>query len=234
MPQVKNEKTFAPEVVMKDYMDATQGRTKSPWQYEPLADEIKNSPVEWRIFNVGPFRKDINSGGLGKQIIRPCPDGTPYLKVAEIRKWVIDHADQGEYRMSTILIEGKDRVREMVTPNSDPETDLRKWGIFYTKNETPTEAELKDANDRLNDTCDQIVKYGDFLYEANRRKELTQVFIIAAKHLGASRPWCTASQRMIECPGCSESVHPKARKHVACGYRLDLGCFEGEKPTIKE
>jgi len=234
MPDVKNTKTFAPEVVFKDYMDVTKGRTKNPWNYDPIPEEVKNSPVEFYIYNVGPYMKVINSGGLGKQKVQACPDGEKYSKPIEIHKWVIDHADMGEYNMKTILIEGKDRVREMVSPNNDPETDLRKWGIFYSKNNPPSQAEIDDANRRLRDTMNQIVKYGDFLYTATngqggtRRGEITAVYMTAAKWLGVERPWYSVSEKLNPCPGCGDNVKPNIRKHTACGWRFDLNRFEGD------
>jgi len=40
-------------------------------------------------------------------------------------------------------------AREWVTPNGEVETDLRKWGVFASKNNPPSEKELLDAEARL-------------------------------------------------------------------------------------
>jgi hypothetical protein len=67
------DQQFTAAEVFKAYVSdfgvdpATNRRTKSPWQYDPVPDAIRNSPVEIRVFNVGPHQHVCYMGSLGNK-----------------------------------------------------------------------------------------------------------------------------------------------------------------------
>jgi hypothetical protein len=214
-------------VVFKDYIDAVGltkdgKRTKSPWQYDDLPEEIRNADPQWYIYNVGPQRHTINAGSMGTHYLFPPKEGENVGKALVIRKYMVDWADQGDYKHKPIIMKGDDVAREWVTPNGEAETDLRKWGVFASKNNPPTDEEVAEAKERLRKTFDALIKYADSLYEQPaRRKEITPIYVIAAKTNKVVRPWCSESRAMKSCEGCFSPVEAAAAKCNACGAILD-------------
>jgi len=197
-------------------------RTKNPWQKDTLPDEIIKAPVEWYIFNIGPLKQTISAGSMGQYTLLPPDEGKRYNKPLEIRRYMIDWADQGDYKQKPVIMEGSLVAKEWVTPNGEKgNTDLRNWGVFATKHNPPSEDDLKKAEDRLRATLDSIVKRGDALYaDTKTRSQITDVYLTAAKALHAERPWCSESKAMGRCEGCGRGVELDIAK-CQCGAILN-------------
>jgi hypothetical protein len=218
IPAAQVFKTF-----VEDFGMTKDGRaTRSPWTRDQLPAEIMDSPVEWYIYNVGPIKQIINAGSMGQYHLLPPAEGKSFSEPLKIKKYMIDWADQGDYKQKPVVMDGWFVAREWVTPNGERETDLRPWGVFASKHNPPSEEDLKAAAALLHKKMDDLVKHADALYtDEKRRREITDIYKIAARHLLVERPWCTVSKAMASCPGCFRPVEQAAAKCIACGSILD-------------
>jgi len=107
------------------------------FHYDQLPEEIMNAPVEWYIYNIGPPARSSTPGIWGRHYLLPPGEGERYNKPLPIRKFMVVHSNQGDYKMKPMIFNGVDVAREWVTPNGEVETDLRKWGVFASKNNPP-------------------------------------------------------------------------------------------------
>jgi hypothetical protein len=197
-------------------------RTKNPWMKDPLPKEITNSPIEFYIYNIGPIQQTINAGSMGQHILFP-PDAEGKLaRPLEIRKYMVDWSDQGDYKQKPVLVEGATVAREWVTPNGEKgNTDLRNWGVFYSKHNPPLAEEVAVAQRLLDNTLDTLIKIADGLHsDITKRREITEVYRIAAKARHAERPWCAESKAMGRCAGCGRGVELDIAK-CSCGAVLN-------------
>jgi hypothetical protein len=101
----------------------------------------------------------------------------------------------------------------MVTPNGEVETDLRRWGVFWTTNNPPTAEELANANRSLDVTCDAFIRMADSLYEQRKMEQITPIFHTLARRRRQTRPWCSVSKEMADCPVCFAPVEKGAAIH---------------------
>lgn len=211
------------DTFVKDFGMTKDGRsTKNPWQKDVLPDEIIKSPVEWYIFNIGPIKQTINAGSMGQYILFPPSEGKAYSEPLKIKKYMVDWADQGDYKQKPIIMDGAMVAREWVTPNGERgNTDLRNWGVFATKNNPPTEAELAAAHTLLRVTLDNLIRQADQLYaDPAKRTQITQVYHTALIARKADRPWHSESKEMARCEGCGRAVEANIAK-CECGAILN-------------
>lgn len=197
-------------------------RTKNPWQKDPLPREIADSPVEWYIYNVGPITQIINAGSMGQHHLLPPPEGKRYNEPIKIKRYMIDYADQGDYKQKAIIMDGAYVAKEWVTPNGERgNTDLRNWGVFASRNNPPTEAELAQADARLRVTLDQLIQQGDALYaDPTTRKQITPVYHTALIARKVVRAWHGESKEMARCEGCGRAIEKDVAK-CECGAILN-------------
>ena len=98
----------------------------------------------------------------------------------------------------------------------------------------PTEKELKAAEQRFADWDFEKIQEADRYWDAGPSNKEEGSNNIRAEHRealrrrGQTRPWDQPLQTMGDCPGCGDKVKPGIRKHQACGWRFDHGCFENE------
>jgi hypothetical protein len=218
LPAAQVFKTF-----VEDFGITREGRaTRNPWQKDALPKEITDAPVEWYIYNIGPIKQIINAGSMGQYILFPPSEGQAYSKPIEIRRYMIDWADQGDYKQKPIIMDGADVAREWVTPNGEKgNTDLRNWGVFASRHNPPKPEEIAQAEALLRVTLDRLIAQADALYaDPTKRGQITDVYRTAARIRHAERPWCAESKPMGRCDGCGRGVELDIAK-CSCGAILN-------------
>jgi hypothetical protein len=90
-------------------------------------------------------------------------------------------------------------------------------GAFVCAGDSPTDAELRDARDKLDDFYRALVAAADrewershsflFIHDLQRR---------AAKSLGVEKEWHYQARESEECPGCGERVKPGVAVCKSC------------------
>lgn len=95
-------------------------------------------------------------------------------------------------------------------------------GVFACHGPVPTEAELKNANKRLEKFYQWGVAEGDKIWQQTRMVILIPDWIKrAAEYLKLDRDWKTNVQPNFECPGCGTHVNPKFAICATCGLTLN-------------
>jgi hypothetical protein len=123
-----------------------EGQLNGPLTFNPEHKKaIPSGPCF--IFNVGPVPFSIAKGSAGTFYIPACPEGTRYVAGPVIPPIVMDSYSIGE-ELFVHETSGDFLAQDIVDPEYQgwsANTDLTKWGVFWTLNEVPTEAELVSA-----------------------------------------------------------------------------------------
>lgn len=94
--------------------------------------------------------------------------------------------------------------------------DLGVQGVFWSRNNPPTEDEIARAEKRRENYYRLLLEKARTLEIANP-KELEYVinedYHLAAEYFGEERTWHRKMVRMAECPACGESVKPGVAYH---------------------
>jgi hypothetical protein len=147
--------------------------------------------------------------------IAGCAEGEPFaLTRVTARTTVMDYGDKRTLPLAITAREiAEDICREI---NSDA-GERSFLGAFVCAGDSPTDAELRDARDKLDDFYRALVAAADrewershsflFIHDLQRR---------AAKSLGVEKEWHYQARESEECPGCGERVKPGVAVCKSC------------------
>jgi hypothetical protein len=202
-----------------------------PPQLQAIMNTHELKPV--RIFNVGHHRWTDRPGGDRYYVINACPSGERYSAPTLVPFVPIYHVavemNKMETRMEDCHAVANDIVgRGPFKPKSD---DLTRFGVFIAAGETPTEEELAAANAAYEKSDLELIQLADSLANEGPQglKSITGEMRDACRRRNVVRDWAKAQKAGQQCPGCGEMVAVGIKKHVACQWRFDLGCFEGDQ-----
>lgn len=198
-------------------------------QRRPLPAFVMQNADPVFVFNIYNRRHERLWNGR-KFIIAANPEGQKYTRtrfpgvIAE----EYDLAD-GQGNMSSTAHEARKVIQDDIiglksyAPKCDlMTTNLEWWGVLMSLKEVPTDAELRQAKERLVKFMTLFVEEGDRLYaQRNPNFQPIEIHREAASWLGLKREWNTAPLQMIECPGCGTSIKPTVAKCASCGAILD-------------
>lgn len=198
------------------------------------------------IFNVGPKQWSRPMGSLGSFIIPACELGERYSKALMYRgseglpsiipETVVKTVEGTTIEMAwNFDTEGKKLAMDIVGFGAfhAEDEDLRPYGVFIAGGPVPTELEIDEANARLNDRYDKLVRAADQMFQVNGGMQtgdngvsypgITQDHVEAVKALGLDRPWARINKRMESCPACARPIPVGAIRctHAECGAVLD-------------
>lgn len=175
-------------------------------------------------------------------VLKACPEDQEYVLVHTLShpvQQVDKDIDTGEPRMR--YHDAMKVAQDIVCPNAPDmdgaiapdayaiNTDLRAQGVFYSRNNPPTEAEVKKAHQRLEKHYRGLIEKASAL-EYSNPKELAE-FInedcrLAADYFDESPTWYKKPTKKKveaakgECPNCGESIKSGLAYHfvegVAC------------------
>lgn len=160
---------------------------------------------KYHIFNVGPWPQTVNTGSTGSFFIPGCPTDKPYVEMlvlnANTGEWeppissvMEEYVIKSEDEMSSIREDGWNFALQMIGVGRGrvPAHSLTRFGIFASKNATPTKQELAEAHKALEEECRKIVKSAGDMYSTDRklfsRVVRPEVHFVAAKVLGRDNP----------------------------------------------
>ena len=219
-------------------------RHRQQWPAELLQER---EPVY--IHNTFDKVHHVPLGSLRNWIIPACPKDKQYvtLKVPGLIKDEYDTGD-GNGNMGANPVLGETVAAEIV--GNGMQAQLKElgmhtnnkewWGVFWSKNEIPTQAELDTAKDKL-------TRFMRILFDDGNRRAMeghtdkAGMGInsigannhMAAKFLGQSPDWSRATNVMIDCPNCGERVKPGIIQHKECGWVLDPVRFAANQAAIQ-
>jgi len=131
--------------------------------------------------------------------------------------------DYGDKRTLPLAISAREIAEDLcreINADAGEQSDL---GVFVCAGEAPTERELAEARERLEDFYRGLVATADrewershshlFIHDVQRR---------AAAHLGLQKEWYSKAPAYAgECPGCGERVKQGVAVCRTCGAILD-------------
>jgi hypothetical protein len=147
--------------------------------------------------------------------IAACAEGEPSaLTRITSRTAVMDYGDKRTLPLAITAREIAEDICREINSDAGEKSFL---GVFVCAGEAPTEAELRSAQEKLDDFCRALVAAADrewershsflFIHDLQRR---------AAKHLGVEKEWHYQARETEECPGCGERVKPGVAVCKSC------------------
>jgi hypothetical protein len=185
------------------------------------------------IYNVSDKEFVWKQPGFDRYVVPGCKRNQRVSEPCEISGIVIEEylkVDETELNMYN----GEEIALEICQAGAgkQPQYDLRNLGVFISKNNPPSEEEVHEATNRLNATCENLVREGDRINSEGQSKAQGGVggqmisgdMVWAAKRSGQGTAWSKATIKQIDCPFCGNSVPENAAVHfgnTGCGAVLD-------------
>ena len=202
-----------------------------PPQLQEIIDSRQLKPL--RIFNVGHHVWRDRPGGNKFYVINDCPPGARYSAPTEIPFVPVYHVAIEMNKMEPRSEDCRAVAMDVlgVGPHKPKDDDLTRHGVFLAAGDDPTEDELAAANAAYEKTDLELIQSADALANdgPSGLKNITAEMRDACKRRNVVRDWAKAQKAGQQCPGCGEMVSTGVKKHPLCGWRFDLGCFEGEQ-----
>jgi hypothetical protein len=175
------------------------------------------------IYNVGPMEwigtNAIAKGSAGNFPIAACPKGEPYV-VAVILPAVCIDSYFIEQEMKTHLMSGEnlaqDIVRPMIGKNWSFGQNLDEFGVFWTRNNPPTELELAKARGLMEKTFRKMLEHATRLETTGRLADITPLMRLAADYFEEDRGWNRIYRKAEQCFACKQPIQAGAIIHT-CG-----------------
>jgi hypothetical protein len=95
-------------------------------------------------------------------------------------------------------------------------------GVFVAEDELPTDAEIAQAREKLEDFQRRLVAAADLEWERSHNPMfITDLERRAARELHLEKPWLYDPKPMAECPACAEKIKAGVAVCRSCGAILD-------------
>lgn len=179
------------------------------------------------VFNIAPRSFQVRRPPSFPLVtLAKCAVGKPYELVARVpstvnEKWI--DADSGEPRYKGITGErfatdllnpanlGIDIWQEITDENEswiDHGTDdLTRRGVFWTRNQVPSEEELAQAKSRMERHYRTLIAQAeDLSHDPKRIKEIGREHHAAADYFGLKATWHVIAEAPSFCPNCGEPI----------------------------
>ena len=177
------------------------------------------------IFSLYPEKIVIERGSLGRITIQACPPGAPYNEPIRFGAVVsTTYFDAMTQTMKTDDTRAEFVAQDIVHPYLAGDWSVGQnredKGVFWTKNEKPTQAELNAARVKMEKFLRKQLQYANQLENQNKLQFITPDMVIAANYFHEDRAWNRTYQRHEACPGCGGEVKPGIIRHN-CGFIYD-------------
>lgn len=202
-----------------------------PQQVRRIVDRDGQQPLY--IFNVGHHVWRDRYAGNKAYVINACEPGKRYSAPTLVPFIPTYHVATDMNKMEIRLEDCEAVANDIlgVGPFKSKDNDLTQYGVFLAAGPEPTEEELQAAEKAYEASDMELIHQGDVLTNEgpNGIKSITAEMRDACRRRHVVREWAKAQAAGQQCPGCGEMVAGNIRKHPLCGWRFDLGCFEGEQ-----
>lgn len=189
------------------------------------------------IFNVGQKSHPLTHP-LVKGAIPGCKPGQKYLyafRLPNLMKQIWANADTGfpqthtEYgeRVATDLINpanlGVDQWAELDKSKIiSSGQDLSNYGVFWSLNETPNDAELAKITAKMQAYYRILIKRGDELARLGKLADITEDMHMAAEYFQYKAGWHAQVELPDNCPNCGEEIKKGIAYHK---NSMDMICI---------
>ena len=204
-----------------------ESELNGPLVYTPDNAAFANDPpYKVYIYNLGPIEHKVERGSAGTFILKACEQGNDYELA-----WTLPSVWRDSYfveqEMKTHSVSGEFMAQDICNPiTAGGKTwwsfgaDLTSLGVFWTKNNPPTESELAAARQKMEVTYRRMLGMAASIEAAGRIDDITPLMRIAASYFGEDRSWNKIYKKTMSCPGCGEAAKTGIIRHP-CGYVFD-------------
>lgn len=130
--------------------------------------------------------------------------------------------DLGDKRTLEFPITAREIAADLAREINSDGGEGSNFGVFVCAGSAPTDAELKEAREKLE------AFYRNLVAGADRQWERTHNVVLisdlerrAAKELHLEKEWCYEPQQRVDCPACGEKLKPGVAVCRVCGAVLD-------------
>jgi len=189
----------------------------------PLLDLLPKGYVY--VFSVFPQEKIVAKGILGKYRIPACVSGERVSTPLKIPTIVMSsYFDAASQSMKTDIMKGEALAQDIVRPYTLLERGadwsvgnvLEDYGVFWTKNEVPTDAEITRAREKLETLFRRQLAEATRLETTDQLEFITPLMRLAASYFKEDRPWNRIYKKMEACFACGGDVRAGVIIH-SCG-----------------
>jgi hypothetical protein len=130
--------------------------------------------------------------------------------------------DLGDKRTMEFAITAREIAEDIAREINGDSGEGSFHGVFVAATETPTEAELESAHQRLDDFHRRLVATADLEWERTHNPMfITDLERRAARELGQEKPWLYDPKPLADCPVCAEKIKAGVAVCRSCGAILD-------------
>lgn len=190
------------------------------------------------LFNIYSNEYTINLGTCGLWFIPACPEGEEYVRSPQAVPGTLEdiypHFTEGEEFRSRPT-PGEDIVKAILGLDR-PQENITHFGVFASRNETPTKQEIIAAKKLLILQLQKDLARADQYFASSRAEERQSVyddrFFRAARFLNVKKPWLSEAAEMTVCPFCNIAVSPNASICHGCQQVIDQTKYDAMKQRI--
>lgn len=188
------------------------------------------------IHNIANRKFDIDDrplfkGRRGRNALPACPAGQAYVTVARIPNIVtyeVARPDSGDIDKKEEL--GERVAMDVICPSmtgfdQDAElseealsfgagtTDMRKRGLFYSRNRVPTGEEIAAAKSRMEKFYRSLIISAETKARAGKLADINEEEHLAADYFNYKAQWHVIAEAPNLCPNCGEEVKQNVAYH---------------------
>lgn len=173
------------------------------------------------VFSLFPQQQRVDKGSNGAKIIPACPPGarvSPPLRIPSIVP--SPFFDPVTQTTKLDYMKGEFFAQDIVHPQIGNDwsvgQNLDDLGIFWSTNETPTDAEIAGARVKLEAYFRRMLTEASKLEVSGMLNSITPHMRMAADYFHEDRPWNKIYRRMASCFACGGDVKAGVIIH-SCG-----------------
>jgi len=130
--------------------------------------------------------------------------------------------DLGDKRIMEYRITAREIAEDLARELNGDSGEGSYHGVFVAAGDAPTEAELLEARQRLEEFQRRLVAAADLEWERTKNPMfITDLERRAARQLGLEKPWLYDPKPLADCPVCAEKIKPGVAVCRCCGAILD-------------
>lgn len=216
--------------VMRKFNGANRKVNRVPKLIQDASDKDKVY-----IFNVGPWAQTQSMGSLGTFHIPACEEGKTHSAPVTIDGIVIEYYPLRENVLDPLMDEegstGWNVAHQIIGVGKmlAPHNALTKYGLFVSRTNPPSKADLEKARLELHKHCTALVNEANASVTEGNSKDVIrpeQHFVAARilKKTVAECPWLSREVQQADraaCPGCGTVYTVGVIKCRECGYVID-------------
>jgi len=157
---------------------------------------------------------------FGSLLIHSPQPGEPFA-ITPIRG-AVSVMDLGDKHTHEIRLSAREIAEDIAREINGDSGEGSYHGVFVAAGEAPTDSELAQARERLQEFHRRLVAAADLEWERTKNPMfITDLERRAARQLGAEKPWLYDPKPLADCPVCAEKIKPGVAVCRSCGAILD-------------